>query len=143
MHYVLSFGFISFTKRTINLHFSAVKHCIDYFFKYGVWILSNLKTEAWKSDNYSCVFRALLSNLLPCNYFFPTSITMHLLSHFQRWHLGSCYCVADNRSVCLCILWPNTQLAGGCSLCASSPCQWNFPQLRKLCSLIPKFVKKC
>lgn len=109
-----------------------------------VWLFSNLKREAWKRDNSSCVFRALLSNLLLCLIIFSRHlIQCILLSHFQRWHLGSCYCVADNRSVCLCILWPNTQLAGGCSLCASSPCQWNFPQLRKLCSLIPKFVKKC
>lgn len=46
------------------MHFFAVKHCVGYLKKYGVDYCRTWK--AWKRDNSSCVFRAMLSNLLLC-----------------------------------------------------------------------------
>lgn len=74
------FGFISFTKRTINMHFFAVKHHVDYYEKKMCWLFSDLKRQAWKRDNSSCVFHALLSNLLLCVIIF----SQHLIQCIYR-----------------------------------------------------------
>ena len=58
------------------------------------------------------------------------------LSCMQSCNLDAGFCVADCRGVCICILWPKSQLFARCSLCSNSTRQWNLPQLSKSCLLI-------
>lgn len=65
------------------------------------------------------------------------SVLMHMFFSLncQCCHLGLCFGMACNWSVCVCILWADTQLTTVCNLCACSSCWRNSSQLWRYVSL--------
>lgn len=63
--------------------------------------------------------------------FFVSCMTheyQHLITHimvFQSWNMAASFGMDVDRSTCILVLWPQSQLTVACNLCSFSICWWN------------------